>query len=126
MVCKGTLRGRVGKVVEEMVQAAGEGACSSDRSEGVATSSVGTASGDSAASTAVVIAVCPKAKARDPYTKEELLFKLQLILFRDSGGQPQFQAVVTAFSHNVSLVLVFIKLNGHLDALCTNAFTNED
>ena len=132
VVRKGTLRGRVGKVVEEMVQAAGEGSSSSDRSEGVAASSAATASGDSATSTAVASAVCAKdkawaeAKAKDPYAKEEPLFKLQLILFRDSGGQPQFHEVVAAFSHNVSLVLVFIKLNERLNALCTNAFTDEE
>ena len=130
VVRKGTLRGRVGKVVEEMVQAAGEGSSSSDRSEGVAASSVGTASGDSAASTAVVSAVCAvakaEAKAKNPYARESPLYKLQLILFLDSGGQPQFHEVVAAFSHNVSLVLVFIKLNERLDALCTNAFTDEE
>ena len=131
-VRKGMLRGRVGKVVEEMVQAAGEGSSSSDRSEGVAASSVGTASGDSVASTAVVSAVCAASKARaeaeydSDDDEEEPLFKLQLILFRDSGGQPQFHEVVAAFSHNVSLVLVFIKLNERLDALCTNAFTDEE
>ena len=123
VVRKGTHRGRVGKVVEEMVQAAGEGSSSSDRSEGVAASSVATASGDSAASTAVVSAVVAKAKK---YNRGDPLYKLQLILFRDSGGQPQFHEVVAAFSHNVSLVLVFIKLNEHLDALCTNAFTDEE
>ena len=123
VVRKGLLRGRVGKVVEEMVQAAGYGSSSSDRSEGVAASSVGTASGDSAASTAVVSAVVAQAKAR---RREEPLYKLQLILFLDSGGQPQFHEVVAAFSHNVSLVLVFIKLNERLDALCTNAFTDEE
>ena len=123
VVRKGLLKGRVGKVVEEMVQAAGEGSSLSDRSESVAASSVGTASGDSAASRAVVSAVVAKAKAR---RKEEPLYKLQLILFLDSGGQPQFHEVVAAFSHNVSLVLVFIKLNERLDALCTNAFTDED
>ena len=133
VVRKGTLRGRVGKVVEEMVQAAGEGSSSSDISEGVAASSVGTASSDSAASTAVVNAFCAasnaraEAKAKRQFLpKEEPLFKLQLILFRDSGGQPQFHEVVAAFSHNVSLVLVFIKLNERLDALCTNAFTDEE
>ena len=135
VVRKGTLRGRVGKVVEEMVQAAGEGSSSSDRSEGVAASSVGTASGDSAASTAVISAVCSASKARaevkakarnQKFPEEEPLYKLQLILFRDSGGQPQFHEVVAAFSHNVSLVLVFIKLNERLDALCTNAFTDEE
>ena len=133
VVRKGLLQGRVGKVVEEMVQAAGEGSSSSDRSEGVAASSVGTASGDSAASTAVVSAVCAASKARaeakakrQRLPKEEPLYKLQLILFLDSGGQPQFHEVVAAFSHNVSLVLVFIKLNERLDALCTNAFTDEE
>ena len=135
VVRKGTLRGRVGKVVEEMVQAAGEGSSSSDRSEGVAASSVGTASGDSAASTAVVSAFYAASNARaeaeakakrQKLPKDEPLYKLQLILFRDSGGQPQFHEVVAAFSHNVSLVLVFIKLNERLDALCTNAFTDEE
>ena len=123
VVRKGLLRGRVAKVVEEMVQAAGKGSNSSDRSEDVAASSVGTASGDSAASTAVVSAVVAKGKAR---RWEEQLYKLQLILFLDSGGQPQFHEVVAAFSHNVSLVLVFIKLNERLDVLCTNAFTDEE
>ena len=133
VVRKGTLRGRVGKVVEQMVQAAGEDSSSSDRSEGVAASSVGTASGDSAASTAVVSAVYAASKARaeakakrQKLPKDEPLYKLQLILFRDSGGQPQFHEVVAAFSHNVSLVLVFIKLNERLDALCTNAFTDKE
>ena len=125
VVRKGLLRGRVGKVVEEMVQAAGKGSSSSHRSGG-------TASGDSAASTAVVSAVCAgskawaEVKAKNRYAEEEPLYKLQLILFLDSGGQPQFHEVVAAFSHNVSLVLVFIKLNERLDALCTNAFTDEE
>ena len=154
VVRKGTLRGRVEKVVEEMVQAAGEGSSSSDRSEGVAASSIATASGDSTPSTAVVSTVCAAIKARaeesdideevtasgdsaastavvskvvaDARKYDDPLFKLQLILFQDSGGQPQFHEVVAAFSHNVSLVLVFIKLNERLDALCTNAFTDEE
>ncbi|CAI8032408.1 hypothetical protein GBAR_LOCUS18327 [Geodia barretti] len=131
VVRKGLLKGRVAKVVKEMVQAASEGSSSSDRSEGVAASSVGTQ-----ASTAVVGAVCAASKARveaeakartkGSGPKEEPLFKLQIILFLDSGGQPQFHEVVAAFSHNVSLVLVFIKLNERLDALCTNAFTDEE
>ena len=141
VVRKGTLRGRVGKVVEEVVQAAGEGSSSSDRSEGVAASSVGTASGDSAASKAVVSAICAASKPKPMGIEswlsiksqkdtvahsDEPLYKLQLILFRDSGGQPQFHEVFAAFSHNVSLVLVFIKLNERLDALCTSAFTDEE
>ena len=133
VVRKGLLKGRIAKMVKEMVQAASEGSSSSDRSEGVAAGSVGTSSGDSAASTAVVSAVCAASKARaearaklEVFPQEKPLFKLQIILFRDSGGQPQFHEVVAAFSHNVSLVLVFIKLNERLDALCTNAFTDEE
>ena len=123
VVRKGLLKGRVAKVVKEMVQAASKGSSSSDRSEGVAASSVGTGSGDSAASTDVVNKVVAKA---EEYSFEKPLFKLQIILFLDSGGQPQFHEVVAAFSHNVSLVLVFIKLNERLDALCTNAFTDKE
>ena len=124
LVRKGLLKGRVAKVVKEMVQAASKGSSFSDRSEGVATaSSAGTGSGDSGASTAVVSAVCADSKAR---ARKQPLFKLQIILFLDSGGQPQFHEVVAAFSHNVSLVLVFIKLNERLDALVTNAFTDEE
>ena len=137
VVRKGLLRGRVGKVVEEIVQAAGEGSSSSDRSKGVAAGGVETTSGDSAASTAVVSAFCAASKARaeaeakaienyEVIPKEAPLYKLQLILFLDSGGQPQFHEVVAAFSHNMSLVLVFIKLNERLDALCINAFTDEE
>ena len=126
VVRKGLLKGRVAKVVKEMVQAASKGSSSSDRSDGVAAaSSVGTGSGDSGASTAVVSAICADSKARDE-AEEVPLFKLQIILFLDSGGQPQFHEVVAAFSHNVSLVLVFIKLNERLDALVTNAFTDDE
>ena len=124
VVRKGLLKGRVAKVVKEMVQAASKGSSFSNRSEGVAAaSSVGTGSGDSGASTAVVSAVCADSEAR---AGEQPLFKLQIILFLDSGGQPQFHEVVAAVSHNVSLVLVFIKLNERLDALVTNAFTDEE
>ena len=131
VVRKGLLKGNVAKVVKEMVQAASKGSSSSDRSEGVAAaSSVGTGSGDSGASTAVVSAVCAASKDDSSDSsddeEEQPLFKLQIILFRDSGGQPQFHEVVAAFSHNVSLVLVFIKLNERLDALVTNAFTDEE
>ena len=131
VVRKGLLKGRVAKVVKEMVEAASKGSSFSDRSEGVAAaSSVGTGSGDSGASTAVVSAVCAASKddsSDSSYDEEEQpLFKLQIILFLDSGGQPQFHEVVAAFNHNVSLVLVFIKLNERLDALVTNAFTDEE
>ena len=129
-VRKGMHRGRVEEVVEEMVKVGFKG--SSDSSVCVAS-----ASGDSAASTAVARAIYKdtqarnearaKARAKDEHlTQENPVFKLQLILFLDSGGQPQFHEVVGAFSHNVSLVLIYIKLNERLDALCTSGFTDED
>ena len=126
VVRKGMLRGKVGKVVEELVQ--GVGQLGSRESEGAVTSS-----GSSAASTAVANAVCAASEARieaeakgKRLSKEVTLFKLQVILFFDSGGQPQFHEVATAFTHNVSLVLVFVKLNERLNALVTNSFTDEE
>ena len=129
-VRKGMHRGRVEEVVEELVKVGFEG--SSDSSVGVVVG-VASASGDSAASTAVARAVYKAGQARDEaWAEGELLpqenpvFKLQLILFLDSGGQPQFHEVVGAFSHNVSLVLIYVKLNERLDALCTSGFTDEE
>ena len=122
---KGMLRGRVEKVVKEIVQAS-EGSNNSQSSSNTDEyRRVPTRPGDSAASTAVVSSVVARAEAASD-EEEEMLFKLQVILFLDSGGQPQFHEVVAAFSHNVSLVLVFVKLNERLDALCTNAFTDEE
>ena len=129
-VRKGMHRGRVEEVVEEMVKVGFKG--SSDSSVCVAS-----ASGDSAASTAVARAIYKdtqarnearaKARAKDEHLPQENpVFKLQLILFLDSGGQPQFHEVVGAFSHNVSLVLIYLKLNERLDALCTSGFTDKD
>ena len=119
---KGMLRGRVEKVVKEIVEAAIGTSNSSTENKGYTV----TTPGDSAASKAVVSSVVAKAGGGGEQDKEEMLFKLQVILFLDSGGQPQFHEVVSAFSHNVSLVLVFIKLNERLDAPCTNAFTDEE
>ena len=116
-VRKGMHRGRVEEVVEEMVKVGFKG--SPDSSVCVAS-----ASGDSAASTAVARAVYKAGQAH--YRLDEPVFKLQLILFLDSGGQPQFHEVVGAFSHNISLVLIYVKLNERLDALCTSGFTDEE
>ena len=121
---KGMLRGRVAEAVEDILKTGGEGWSSSVPSEGVAGSSVGSASGESAASQAVVTAFCDDSKAR--HYKEEELFKLQVILFLDSGGQPQCHELLPALSHNVSVALIFVKLNECLDALCINAFTDEE
>ena len=135
----GYLRGRVAQAAEEILKASYEGWSSSATSEGVAEGGVLTPSGDSAATNAVVTAairardeaeVKPKrrwsrtARAK-PLPREEELFKLQVILFLDSGGQPQFHEFLAALSHNVSLVLLFLKLNERLDAPCHNAFTDE-
>ena len=132
----GYLRGNVAQVAEDILKASSEGWSSSATSEGVAESGVLTPSGDSAATNAVVTAACDASRARAEAVaeagrkyklppREEELFKLQVILFLDSGGQPQFHEFLAALSHNVSLVLLFLKLNERLDALCHNAFTNE-
>ena len=120
----GMLRGRVAEVAEDIVKTASEGSSSSSPSEGIAASSVASPSGDSAASKAVVSAVCDA--SRDRAEEEEELYKLQVILYFDSGGQPQYHELVPAISHNVSLVQIFIKLNERLDALCIHAFTDEE
>ena len=142
----GMLRGRVAEVAEDIVKTASEGSSSSSLSEGIAASSVTSPSGDSAASKAVVSAVCDASRARaeaeaEPKSRqeeegsdyedqeeeeEEELYKLQVILYFDSGGQPQYHELVPALSHNVSLVQIFIKLNERLDALCIHAFTDEE
>ena len=57
---------------------------------------------------------------------EDQLYGLQVILYFDSGGQPQFHEIVAAFSHNICLVLIFVKLNESLDALCNNALTDAE
>ena len=120
---KGMLRGRVAEVAEDILKTASEGSSSSSPSEGIAASSIASPSGDSAASKAVVNAVCDASRGR---AKEEELFKLQVILYFNSGGQPQYHELVPALSHNVSLVQIFIKLNERLDALCIHAFTDEE
>ena len=118
----GYLRGNVAQVAEDILKASYEGWSSSATSEGVAESGVLTPSGDSAATNAVVTAFT---KPEQQLAREEELFKLQVILFLDSGGQPQFHEFLAALSHNVSLILLFLKLNERLDALCHNAFTDE-
>ena len=126
---EGFIRGRVAEVAADILKNASKSSISAVGSEGVGESTVGSHSGDSAASEAVVSAVCEAngamAEAKR-VTAEEMLFKLQVILFLDSGGQPQFHEMLPALSHNVGLVLLFIKLNERLDALCKNALTNKE
>ena len=83
--------------------------------------------------TASFIASAGESKSRDlvasalseEYDEEEL-FKLQMILYLDSGGQPQFHELLPAVSHNVCLVMLFVKLNERLDTLCCTAFTDKE
>ena len=77
--------------------------------------------GESKSRDLVANALCEKRK-----WGEDELFKLQVILFLDSGGQPQFHELLPAVSHNVCLVMLFVKLNERLDALCCTAFTDEE
>ena len=133
---QGFLRGSVAEAAENILKSASVGSSSSDTSEGASGGSVAPPSGDSAASKAVVTAVCDASRARveaeakakqkgEMLPEEEELFKLQVVLFLDSGGQPQFHEFLPAVSHNVCLVLLFLKLNERLDALCCTAFTDE-
>ena len=126
MVHGGMLRGRVAEIAEDILKAVSKPGSSS--SEGVAKSGLPTPSGDSAASKAVVSAVCARAEAKRERRRlqKEVLFKLQVILFLDSGGQPQFHELLLALCHNVGLVLIFVKLNERLDAPCKNALTDEE
>ena len=129
---QGFLRGYVAETAENILKAAS----SVSTSSGGTSRDVPTPSGDSAASKAVVTAVCDASRARDEakakakqhgewLPDEEELFKLQVVLFLDSGGQPQFHEFLPAVCHNVCLVLLFLKLNERLDALCCTAFTDE-
>ena len=75
--------------------------------------------GESTSKKLIATALCESIKS------EGELFRLQVILFLDSGGQPQCYELLPAVSHNVHLVLLFLKLNERLDALCCTAFTDE-
>ena len=134
---EGLLRGRVTEAAADILKNASKSSSSAAVSEGVGESGMGTNSGGSTASEAVVNAVCEASRARAEaeakarrqkrsLKEEEMLFKLQVILFLDSGGQPQFHEMLPALSHNVGLVLLFIKLNERLDALCKNALTDKE
>ena len=92
---------------------------------------------NSQASQAVVRAICSswreRANAEAEASKwhislqaEDELFGLQVILYFDSGGQPQFHEIVAAFNHNISLALIFIKLNECLDDPCKDIFVDEN
>ena len=129
----GLLRGRVAKVAEKILKSSPGSSALPTKLESSALASAG----DSPASKAVVRAFYDASQARaearaeadrkgEYLPKEEELFKLQMILFLDTGGQPQFHEFLPAVSHNVSLVMLFVKLNERLDAQCCTAFTDEE
>ena len=60
------------------------------------------------------------------YVRPQEIHKLQLLHFIDSGGQPQFHEVLPALSHNICLVMLFLKLNERLDAPSCTDFTDEN
>ena len=133
---QGFLRGSIAEAAMDILKSASVGSSSSNTSEGASDGGVATPSGYSAASKAVVTAACDASRARveaqakarrrgKVLPEEKELFKLQVVLFLDSGGQPQFHEFLPAVSHNVCLVLLFLKLNERLDALCCTAFTDE-
>ena len=67
-----------------------------------------------------------KARCEGKKMQSAYLFKLQVVLFLDSGGQPQFHELAPALTHNVSLTILYLKLNERLDAACCTAFTNKE
>ena len=119
----GFLRGNVAEIAAEIVESFLEGKETSPTPAPVpATTSSVVSAGESKAKELVTTALCERSQRID----EEELFKLQVILFLDSGGQPQFHELLPALSHNVCLVLFFVKLNERLDALCCTAFTDKE
>ena len=122
----GLLRGNVAKAAADIIKSFRESSQEDNRTsltpapEPAAASSTALA-GESKSRDLVASALCEEHK-----TYVEELFKLQMILFLDSGGQPQFHELLPAVSHNVCLVMLFVKLNERLDAQCCTAFTDKE
>ena len=133
---RGFLRGNVAEIATEIIGSFLRKETSPTPAPVPAASSSVVSAGESKAKELVTTAVCERSQRYDydssdeesePFDEdEEELFKLQVILFLDSGGQPQFHELLPALSHNVCLVLLFVKLNERLDALCCTAFTDEE
>ena len=120
----GFLQGNVAEIAAEIIESFLEGKETSPTPAPVpATTSSVVSAGESKAKELVTTALCERSQR---YNYDEELYKLQVILFLDSGGQPQFHELLPALSHNVCLVLLFVKLNERLDALCCTAFTDKE
>lgn len=62
----------------------------------------------------------------DPTTNKALLPDLHWNKMSDSGGQPQFLQIISAFIHDISLGIFPIKLNERLDHFPKIEYYNED
>ena len=120
---QGVLRGDIAKIIEDILQ---EFSDESFPSLEKASSAIITSK--SQATTAMVTTLYKDQHAREPtsYVRPQEMHKLQLLHFLDSGGQPQFHEVLPALSHNICLVMLFLKLNEHLDAPSCTAFTDKN
>ena len=125
---RGFIRGNVAKAAEEILEAYSAGSSST-----LVEASSAALPGKSQAAGAMVHALCDHEEARgrakqrrQRFPKPQEIYKLQLILFLDSGGQPQFHEVLPALSHNICLIMLFLKLNERLDHPCSTAFTDKE
>ena len=121
---QGILRGDIAKVTEEILQEFAD-----ESSKSLEEGSSGNVTGKSQATAAMVTTLYEdqQARERDPdYVRPQEMHKLQLLHFLDSGGQPQFHEVLPALSHNICLVMLFLKLNERLNAPSCTVFTDEN
>ena len=122
---RGILRGDIAKVTKDLLR---DFAYESSISLEQASSDIVT--GKSQATAAMVTTLYEDQQARDRdrrnYVRPQEIHKLQLLHFIDSGGQPQFHEVLPALSHNICLVMLFLKLNERLDAPSCTDFTDEN
>ena len=122
---QGILRGDTAEVTKDLLQ---DFAYESSGSLEQASSDIVT--GKSQATAAMVTTLYEDQQARDRdginYVKPQEIHKLQLLHFLDSGGQPHFHEILPALSHNICLVMLFLKLNERLDAPSCTAFTDKN
>ena len=122
---QGILRGDIAKVTEKILQEFAD-----ESSKSLEEASSDNVTGKSQATAAIVTTLYEdqQVRDRDPinYVEPQEMHKVQLLHFIDSGGQPQFHEVLPAFSHNICLMMLFLKLNERLDAPSCTAFTDDN
>ena len=121
---QGILRGDIAKVTKDLpLDFAYESSISLEQA------SSDNLTGKSQATAAMVTTLYEDEQVRDGrnyIVEPQEIHKLQLLYFLDSGGQPQFHEVLPALSHNICLVMLFLKLNERLDAPSCTVFTDEN